>query len=303
MTYSHPRRRASPQCMAANRVNSGSASTDPPKAVASLPKSGTFQASKTPPSDRDPILHVPSLPRRTVTSIDHNILNSRLENAQYLIRSVEQSLARGTPLATLPPDQCQRHALPIPGSMLDAVVRKPQPSQTENSTGHARHGGAKRHRTQENWNHCQAPSDSGLGSSLGDSVHASSQAGSTVPVLGCLSIAANDLPGLSPRAAHQIRERVVKPVLRQVNLGDFHPLVERIPGLLHQKRLLCLRDVEKTLLISAEAIVKTHAKSPELYREFCEFSIQCLVNTVDHVSEHEHCRPKDRPYTDRKSVV
>jgi hypothetical protein len=145
-------------------------------------------------------------------------------------------------------------------------------------------------------------------------VSAHSDIGSTVPVLGCLSIAANDLPGLSPRAAHQIHERVVKPVLHQVNLGDFHPLVERIPGLLHQKRLVCLRDVEKTLLISAEvsrilekglrviahlyeAIVKTHAKSPELYREFCEFSIQCLVNTVDYVSEHEHCRPKDRPYT------
>jgi uncharacterized C2H2 Zn-finger protein len=118
---------------------------------------------------------------------------------------------------------------------------------------------------------------------------------------------------LSKEAERHIRKHIIKPILAEQALKDFHPLVEDIPRRIGAKFISNLRDLEKTLfflapvsddiLASIRAVahalrdIKDFAPSPQSFLKFCETSIECLHTTVDYLSERDQRRDTDRPYT------
>ncbi|KAI5249857.1 hypothetical protein E4T43_00497 [Aureobasidium subglaciale] len=118
---------------------------------------------------------------------------------------------------------------------------------------------------------------------------------------------------LSEFACEQIHKHIVKPILRQQALKDFHPLVRGVPRRIGSREITTLRDLEKTLIFLApvsircglsarslayfRAISQDYSRSPSAYLNFCETYIDCLHTTVDIVHESDHCSPSDRPYS------
>merc|ERR1711981_63881 len=98
---------------------------------------------------------------------------------------------------------------------------------------------------------------------------------------------------LSKEAERHIRNHIIKPILDEETLKDFHPLVEDIPRRIGAKFISNLRDLEKTLFFLAPDF----APSPQSFLKFCETSIECLHTTVDYLSERDQRRDTDRPYT------
>lgn len=167
-------------------------------------------------------------------------------------------------------------------------------------------------------------SDSGLGTSVGTSqdkagvdtsakkAKAPSVKASTVTRSAAAST--TTMPGLSARATNKICEHVLKPLLAKPQLKTFHPLVIDCPRRIKEKEILCLRDLEKTLLLIAPVselqrdsgvrrdtyqalFLKESTKVVDLYLDFCLTTVRCIQATVEYLSDREQTRPRDVPYT------
>lgn len=121
---------------------------------------------------------------------------------------------------------------------------------------------------------------------------------------------------LGEYACKQIHDTIVKPILAEESLKDFHSLIEDVPRRIGEKNIRNLRDLEKTLIflapvsphirclsVSAKAYcilrgLKELSATPDKYSRFCERSIQLLATTVQYLSERDQRLPTDRPYTD-----
>jgi len=97
---------------------------------------------------------------------------------------------------------------------------------------------------------------------------------------------------LSQQAVRQIKRYIIKPILEEDDFREFHGLVKQLPIRIAEGKVQTLRDFEKTLIFLAPATAKT----PEAYLRFCEYSIQCLHTTVDHINVLDQRKPADRPY-------
>jgi hypothetical protein len=64
------------------------------------------------------------------------------------------------------------------------------------------------------------------------------------------------LPRLSAQASNKIHEYILKPLLAKPFLKDFHPIVKDCPRRIHSKEIVCLRDLEKTLMLMAPVSYK-----------------------------------------------
>ena len=116
-------------------------------------------------------------------------------------------------------------------------------------------------------------------------------------------------PRLSKLARQEISEHIISPILREDKFKSFHPLVSSLSSSTN-KTVRCLRDLEQSLIFQPlvsqllhylEYLANAHpsqnfAVSQHLYRLFGEFSIQLVVDTYQHLSEHEQRRASDRPY-------
>ena len=119
---------------------------------------------------------------------------------------------------------------------------------------------------------------------------------------------------LGEYACKQIHDTIVKPILAEESLKEFHPLIQDVPRRIGEKNICNLRDLEKTLIFlapvsgirylseSAKAYcilrgLKEFSATPASYLRFCERSIQLLHTTVDYLSERDQRLPTDRPYT------
>lgn len=164
-------------------------------------------------------------------------------------------------------------------------------------------------------------SDSGLGTSIVTSkdkatVEATSKKTTLKASTVTRSLAASSttLPGLSSRATNRICEHILKPLLAKPELKAFHPLIIDCPRRITEKEILCLRDLEKTLLLIAPVSkpqrelglrqdtyhplsLKQTTKSRGLYLDFCLTTIHCVQATVEHLTDREQTRPRDNPYT------
>ena len=119
---------------------------------------------------------------------------------------------------------------------------------------------------------------------------------------------------LSEEAVRHIKKTIIRPILKEESLKEFHPLIEDIPRRIGAKYITNLRDLEKTLFFLAPVSLRVpflfacalayclcHAKDftsdSKAFLKFCETSIQCLQTTVDLLSERDQRRPTDPAYT------
>jgi hypothetical protein len=119
---------------------------------------------------------------------------------------------------------------------------------------------------------------------------------------------------LSDDAADVIRDSIIKPILAEEALKDFHPLVKDVPRRIGEHSICNLRDLEKTLIflapVSGIRYLSDSAKvncirlgfkelsaTATSYLRFCERSIHLLHATVDHIHGEDLRLPSDRPYT------
>lgn len=127
--------------------------------------------------------------------------------------------------------------------------------------------------------------------------------------------ASNEKPaGLSARATNRIYEHTVKPLLAKPAYKAFHPILLECTTKINKRDIVCLRDLEKTILFLAPVsdlrsntgvwgntyrflCIKERTKVAKLYLEFCLESVRCLQTTVEYLSEREQTRPSDPPYT------
>lgn len=166
------------------------------------------------------------------------------------------------------------------------------------------------------------PPDSGLGSSIASTEEDYTLSPKKFPettvsastLTGSASSRVDEtIPAFGQSALSRIHEHIIRPLGEDPNLKEFQPIVHDVPLRIESKEIICLRDIEKTLLLLApvrslpddtlvccfllDLLSKRHAKSLALYIEFCLSSIRCIQATVHYLVDHEQTRPGDRPYS------
>lgn len=282
-----------------------------------LRKGATFHSPTSPSPEPDyPAFRPPPLPRRSQTSLD-DVVDARLRRIQMTLATVDKALSSTsesqvkaepkTPAdKSFPfPEALQKHSL----AMLDEPGKERRVLRSRATIRRP----ARYHE-----------SDSGLGTSIASSkdkvtVEATSKKGKTSSVkasavIRSAAVSTTTLPGLSSRATHKICEHILKPLLAEPQLKTFHPLVIDCPRRIKEKEILCLRDLEKTLLLIAPVsqlqgdlgirgytyrtlCFKESTKSRGLYLDFCLTTVRCIQATVEYLSDREQTRPRDLPYT------
>jgi uncharacterized C2H2 Zn-finger protein len=277
------------------------------------------------------------MPKRSPTSVDN--LEELLHDAA--VRRVTNLLADfDKKLAGHPTDATNilndPEVLPLPSFMLDCTTLDEDPMDIEpKSSQRSPHEHA---------------SDSGLGSSIsgskygmspfhrpashlqptdiykGDAAQSTSCGSISSAITSTHSAVTGSFTALDSQegkhtlgeyACQTIHDHIIKPILAEKSLEDFHPLIKDVPRRIGNKDINNLRDLEKTLIFLAPVSENIYASSevaithcilrcfkefsttPNKYLRFCERSIQLLHATVDHLSEQDQRLPTDRPYTNR----
>lgn len=255
--------------------------------ISHLKKSATFHSPRSPPStEHDPILSIPSLPRRSLTCPKtlENILaahDKHINGISQIIGAVDRSLSGSSSFSSENQDTIAGESLPVPRFMLDAHIDfddmnvDPLTQDT--------------HKCPNQSNHKHHSSDSGIGSTVSSSetwkfeegtdlgngmINAADQVfgnsylqtkGHTSSISlqihednvesginGLATHATETAVGfqrvLSEYACKQIQKHIILPIIREDKLKAFHPLVTGIPYRVARKEITCLRDLEKVLL-------------------------------------------------------
>lgn len=303
-----------------------------------LRKSGTFSSPKSLSNDICGLENQPFMPKRSPTSTESleallQDQHSSVSRVANLLRDFDQKLAghkaasaSGASILNDP------EVLPVPSFMLDSTSLDDMPMDIDSKPTAAEH------------NPHEHASDSGLGSSIGskyskdsmqqpvldappsnilkddarttsarESINTSVTTHSAV-TRSFSALSASEKHTLGEYACKQIHDSIVKPILAEESLKDFHPLIQDVPRRIGEKSICNLRDLEKTLIFlapvsgirylseSAKAYCilrgfKEFSATPASYLRFCERSIQLLHTTVEYLSERDQRLPTDRPYT------
>ncbi|KAI7525024.1 hypothetical protein KC316_g18547, partial [Hortaea werneckii] len=227
----------------------------------------------------------PSMPVRSTTcpkSLEDLLIGAGERRAADLLARVDKAIETQSKLA-LGAALNDPEVLPVPNFMVEQTdaqrgdqISRPRPHRHSHS------------------------SDSGMGSSVADSdvdAKSSTTDNFASPFQSTYSLStisdATERRGLSKYAAEQIHKYIIKPILHEAALKDFHPLIEGVPERIGNKEIKNLRDLEKTLIFLAP----DHARSPSKYLQFCERTIRVLHTTVTTLHESDQRAPTDRPYT------
>jgi hypothetical protein len=265
-----------------------------------LRKSGTFSSPKSLNNDICGLENQPFMPRRSPTSTES--LEALLQDHQHpsvsrvanLLKDFDQKLAghkaaseSGASILNDP------EVLPVPSFMLDSTTLDDMPMDIDPKP------------TAAERNPHEHASDSGLGSSIGskyndarttsarESINSSVTTHSAVTRSFSAVGSSEEKHTLGEYACKQIHDSIIKPILAEESLKDFHPLIEDVPRRIGEKSICNLRDLEKTLVFLAPEFSAT----PASYLRFCERSILLLHTTVEYLSERDQRLPTDRPYT------
>ncbi|KAH8675626.1 hypothetical protein BX600DRAFT_179033 [Xylariales sp. PMI_506] len=307
MSFSNPRRTS------VTRPGSDAGNGLSLKTNLTLRKGATFHSPTTPPSS-PPVFKVPSLPRRSQTSLD-DVVDASRRRAALTIGNVDSILTgiktERSPSTKAFPD----NSLPVPQGFLDHIVISDSISEEPSAMEEATERRVLRPRHRRTSRHHE--SDSGLGTSIASHPSAKSAkasgAASAITRSAATTVKAEQLPRLGSRAINRIHEHTLKPLLAKPSLKDFRPIVLDCPRRIQENQIICLRDLEKTLIFMAPVsqilkdnsvwgvtyralCLKEKAKSAELYLDFCLTSIRCIQATVEYLSDREQTRPHDRPY-------
>ncbi|KAJ5909569.1 Zinc finger C2H2 [Penicillium tannophilum] len=249
-----------------------------------LKKGETFHTPTSPPSnDRDPVLNIRSLPRRCPTSLE------AIAASEERMTSILNRLTLDSPedSGEEPSDSTERasKAATGPASSASRSRRSSVGDDSKEKSQNQEHG---------------HESDSGLGTSVSSNEElAGETTGNETPQSPITSPISTFQTGttakrqLSLTACKQIERYILVPILKDPKLKPFHPLVKSIPSRILNRHILCLRDVEKSLLWLAPRF----SNSRHQYLNFAEFTIQCLHTSAAHLNDRDQRLPTDRPYT------
>jgi len=313
-----------------------------PSPTMSLRKSETFNARTSTSSELvSPFEVVAYMPRRSPTNpksleellVEGDRLNARQQQVARLLKSFDDTVKGCKPAAGNASILNDREVLALPTFMVNNVsVPEPMDVDKENTATEHHHA-----------------SDSGIGTSVASScsgmhafscsnawqmethafiaervatrtpTRASSRASIATSHTAVTKSASNTVQGrsehfLSEEAVRHIQKTIIRPILKEESLKEFHPLIEDIPRRIGAKYIANLRDLEKTLFFLAPVSLRVpflfacalayclcHAKDftsdSKSFLKFCETSIQCLQTTVDLLSERDQRRPTDPAYT------
>ncbi|KAJ4992143.1 hypothetical protein SVAN01_02464 [Stagonosporopsis vannaccii] len=304
-----------------------------------LRKSGTFSSPKSLNNDICGLENQPFMPRRSPTSTESleallHDQHSSVSRVANLLKDFDQKLAghkaasaSGASILNDP------EVLPVPSFMLDSTSLDDMHMDIDSKPTAAEH------------NSHEHASDSGLGSSIGskyskdpmqlpvldaspsnilkddtrttsarESINSSVTTHSAITRSFSALGAPEEKHTLGEYACKQIHDSIIKPILAEESLKDFHPLIQDVPRRIGEKSICNLRDLEKTLIFlapvsgirylseSAKAYCilrgfKEFSITSASYLRFCERSIQLLHTTVEYLSERDQRLPTDRPYT------
>ncbi|KAI1107791.1 hypothetical protein F4804DRAFT_347476 [Jackrogersella minutella] len=307
MSFSNPRRTP------VTRPESGSSNGLSLNTNLTLRKGATFHSPITPPSSPGTTFKVPSLPHRSQTTLD-DVVGAHVRRAALNIGKFEVTLSAIKPEPSSPSSSFLDDSLPIPRGFLDHSIMgdtmSEEPSTVETERRVLRPRNRRSSRNHE--------SDSGLGTSIASTNQRrkeSKTSGGNASAITRSVTASKAQSGqrLSNRAKSRIQEHILKPLLDDRSLKDFRPIVLDCPRRIQEDQVVCLRDLEKTLIFMAPVSqlmkdpgvcgvtyrglwLKEKAKTVELYRDFCLTSIRCIQATVEYLSDREQTRPHDRPY-------
>lgn len=284
-SHVHPRRRPLKTAVPSLPSSSDRQDSASPCPSMRLRKAETFHSPTSPSEDRDPVLSIPSLPRRSPTCLRslEAIAAGEQRMAGILDRFNLDSLSAST--------KTHDDDLPVPRGILQAHVGRTDAMDTLPVRTHGllsppmdQPEKAPRHRQQL--------SDSGLGSSISSSaaLYPSGRSGQGA-LISPDTYASNDINLLPVKAGHmsvegwkrgstesfkmqqsaitssissditapersqlslsackRIERYVLIPILKEDKLKPFHDLVKSVPQRIANKEIACLRDLEKTLL-------------------------------------------------------
>lgn len=319
----------------------------PAHATMSLRKSATFH-SPPPSSPSEDLFSLPLLPRRAQTTLEDVVEAQHMRRVALTLEEVDRGLSAVDSPSSSGSRSFRDEGSPVPQGVLNhtvaarrgavhhaAMTPKCAPIEEPSEFNIGRASLRPRPNRRPSHHHL---SDSGLGTSISgttpsglDKMHLGGHAtsstesystkatGSASAITRSVSSHTSTHEGLrrlSERATTRIYERILSPLLAMSSLKDFHAIVQNCPRGMHRGDIVCLRDLEKTLIFSAPVshphaakvvesavahsfvlFLKESTKTAALYLEFCETSIRCIQATVDSLSERERTRPNDRPYT------
>jgi hypothetical protein len=309
----------------------------------SLRKSGTFSSPKSLSTDICGLDNQPFMPRRSPTSPEslEALLeqDSSVRRVADLLKDFDRKIAGHKAASAAGVNiLADPEVLPVPSFVLDNATFGTTPMDVDSKPS-----------AVERSPHEHA-SDSGLGSSIGgskygklpvqspvwdtppsnilkdavrtqrssvrDSINTSISSAHSAVTHSFSSLGASDEKHtLGEYACKQIHDTIIKPILAEDTLKDFHPLIKDVPRRIGEKSICNLRDLEKTLIflapvsrihsstsLGAKAYcilsgLKELSATATSYLRFCERSIQLLHATVEHLSEQDQRLPSDRPYT------
>lgn len=323
MSFSHPRRTTKTTSSALTPSASNASGESPVNTNMSLRKSSTFHSPTTPERELPHHFKVPSLPRRSQSTLD-DVVDAHKRRVAITLGDIDRSLSavedNSIPARQSFPDEAD----PVPRSFLDHTVggtgtytpimdglRSKSPASSRRILRPREHRRPSRY------------ADSGLGSSIASPKDKGSSftsdggvkpSGTVSAITRSAAARPENLPRLSGRASNRIHEHILKPLLSRSSLKDFHPIVKDCPRRINEKEIVCLRDLEKTLMFMAPVSdlqiadvaggvahwfsrLKERTKTVALYLDFCLTSIRCIQATVEFLNEREQTRPHDRPYS------
>ncbi|OLN81390.1 Zinc finger transcription factor ace1 [Colletotrichum chlorophyti] len=259
----------------------------------SLRKGATFHSPTSPTSSPDDAFVAPHPTlRRSQTNLD-DVVDAHRRRMALIVDDIDKSLANIN-LVSPKAKSFRDDSLPVPRGFLNLPVVDPAMAKEKSKETERR---ILRPRTRRSSRHHE--SDSGLGTSVAPTTEtepastASKKASAIARSAAAASSTAEKLPSLSNKAVNRIHEHILRPLRAKPALQDFEPIVLDIPRRIRQKEIICLRDLEKTLIFMAPERTKT----ADLYLDFCLTSINCIQATVEYLSDREQTRPNDRPYT------
>ncbi|KAG9808196.1 hypothetical protein KCU98_g22205, partial [Aureobasidium melanogenum] len=246
-TSSHPRRRQGSPSTTAALIDSF--------AGLSIQKGTTFHSPSSNKSELfNPLDAVArSMTTRSVTSpkaLEDLLIGAGERRAADLLAKVDQVIADNNSAAALGKLLSEPETLPHPRCVLDNSGLEGIVQERRDSPNNAY--------------------DSGLGSSIADSDEfdtkktKASTKGSTLKRSPSSASSSYADEHLSEFACEQIHNYIVKPILKQQALKDFHPLVRGVPRRIASRQITTLRDLEKTLVFLAP----DYSRTPSDYLNF-----------------------------------
>ncbi|PQE11566.1 Zinc finger transcription factor ace1 protein [Rutstroemia sp. NJR-2017a WRK4] len=295
-------------------------------AMVALRKGATFHSPTSPSVEESQPFQPPTLVRRSASNLEYVTVDAYKRRAAESLVDIDRTLAAVELTSPSSRQSFRDESDPLPKGVIASAVDNPAtapypgtimegPMTMEPSSRRSLR--PRRRPTRY--------ADSGLGTSIGSSSEKKEAndeeeskpvktASAITRSAAASSTTGENLPRLSARASNRITEHILRPLLSKSSLREFRPLVKDIPNRIHKKEIVCLRDLEKTLIFRAPVSnsdndvveggvahwfsrLKEKAKTASLYLDFCLTSIHCIQATVELLSEREQVRPHDRPYT------